>query len=179
LALNELHYEYFRNTTAALEGFKAGIVDWRIENSARNWATACDFPAVSDKRVLLEEFAIRNVGIMQAIAFNIRREKLQDPLVRLAFNYAFNFEEMNKQIFFDQYKRVASHFAGTELAATGLPAGRELELLEAVRDKIPTEVFTKPYTNPVNGNPEAVRNNQRETMRLFKQAGYEVATSNW
>jgi microcin C transport system substrate-binding protein len=170
----ELHYEYFRDTTATIEGFKAGIVDWRFENSAKNWATAYDFPAVSDKRVLLEEFAIRNIGIMQAFAFNIRREKFQDPLVRLAFNYAFNFEEMNKQIFFDQYKRVASYFAGTELAATDLPAGRELEFLEAVRDKIPPEVFTKPYTNPVNGNPEAVRNNQREAMRLLKQAGYEV-----
>jgi microcin C transport system substrate-binding protein len=171
---DELHYEYFRDTTAAFEAFKADIVDWRIENIAKNWATDYDFPAVSDKRVLLEEFAIRNVGIMQAFAFNIRREKFQDPLVRLAFNYAFNFEEMNRQFFFDQYKRIASYFAGTELAATGLPAGRELELLEAVRDKIPPQVFTKPYTNPVNGNPEAVRNNLREAMRLLKQAGYEV-----
>jgi microcin C transport system substrate-binding protein len=171
---DELHYEYFRDTTAALEGFKADIVDWRIENSAKNWATAYDFPAVSDKRVLLEEFPIRNVGIMQAFGFNIRREKFQDPLVRLAFNYAFNFEEMNKKIFFDQYKRIASYFAGTELAATGLPAGRELELLEAMRDKVPAEVFTKPYTNPVSGNPEAVRNNLREALRLLKQAGYEV-----
>jgi len=171
---DELHYEYFRDTTAALEGFKADVVDWRTENSAKSWATAYDFPAVSDKRVLLEEFAIRNTGIMQAFAFNIRREKFQDPRVRLAFNYAFNFEEMNKQIFFDQYKRIASYFAGTELAATGLPAGRELELLEAVRDKVPPEVFTKPYTNPVNGNPEAVRSNLREALRLLKQAGYEV-----
>src|SRR6516162_2541 len=171
---DELHYEYFRDTTAALEAFKADVVDWRTENSAKNWATAYDFPAVSDKRVLLEEFAIRNTGIMQAFAFNIRREKFEDPLVRLAFNYAFNFEEMNKQIFFDQYKRIASYFAGTELAATSLPAGRELELLESARDEVPPEVFTKPYTNPVNGNPEAMRNNLREAMRLFKQAGYEV-----
>ena len=171
---DELHYEYFRDTTIALEAFKADVVDWRTENSAKNWATAYDFPAVSDKRVLLEEFPIRNIGIMQAFAFNIRREKFQDPLVRLAFNYAFNFEEMNKQIFFDQYKRIASYFAGTELAATGLPAGRELELLEAVRDMVPREVFAKPYANPVNGNPDAVRNNLREAMRLFKQAGYEV-----
>jgi microcin C transport system substrate-binding protein len=171
---DELHYEYFRDTTAALEAFKADIVDWRTENGAKDWATAYDFPAVSDKRVLLEEFPIRDVGIMQAFAFNIRREKFQDSLVRLAFNYAFNFEEMNRQIFFDQYKRIASYFAGTELAATGLPAGRELQLLEAVRDQVPPEVFTKPYTNPVNGNPEAVRNNLREAMRLLKQAGYEV-----
>ena len=65
---DELHYEYFRDTTIAIEAFKADIVDWRIENSAKNWATAYDFPAVR-RRVLLEEFAIRNVGIMQAFAF--------------------------------------------------------------------------------------------------------------
>jgi microcin C transport system substrate-binding protein len=171
---DELHYEYFRDTTVALEAFRANTVDWRTENSAKNWATAYDFPAVSDRRVLLEEFAIRNVGIMQAFAFNIRREKFQNPHVRLAFNYAFDFEEMNKQIFFNQYNRIASYFAGTELAATGLPAGRELELLEAVRDKVPPEVFTEPFTNPVNGNSGAVRNNLREALRLLKEAGYEV-----
>jgi len=171
---DELHYEYFRDTTIALEAFKANTVDWRTENSAKNWATAYVFPAVSGKRVLLEEFAIRNVGSMQAFAFNIRRAKFQDPRARLAFNYAFDFEEMNRQIFFNQYNRIASYFAGTELAATGLPAGGELELLEAVRDKVPPEVFTKPYTNPVNGNPEAVHNNLREALRLLKEAGYEV-----
>ena len=111
---------------------------------------------------------------MQAFAFNIRRDKFQDPRVRLAFNYAFDFEEMNKQIFFGQYKRIASYFEGTELAATGLPTGRELELLETVRDKVPAEVFKKPYSNPVSGNPAAVRDNLREAMRLFKEAGYEV-----
>jgi len=111
---------------------------------------------------------------MQAFAFNIRREKFQDARARLAFNYAFDFEEMNKQIFFNQYNRIASYFAGTDLAATGLPAGRELELLEAVRDKGPPEVLTKPFTNPVNGNSDAVRNNLREALRLLKEAGYEV-----
>jgi microcin C transport system substrate-binding protein len=171
---DELHYEYFRDSTVALEAFKADTVDWRTENSAKNWATAYDFPAVGDKRVLLEEFAIRNVGMMQAFAFNIRHEKFQDPRVRLAFNYAFNFEEMNKQIFFGQYHRISSYFEGTELAASGLPSGKELELLETVRDKVPPEVFKKPYGNPVNGTPEQIRDNLREAVRLFKEAGYEV-----
>jgi microcin C transport system substrate-binding protein len=171
---DELHFEYFRDTTVALEAFKADTVDWRTENSAKNWATAYDFPAVSDKRVLLEEFPIRSLGVMQAFTFNIRRDKFQDPRVRLAFNYAFNFEEMNKQIFYGQYTRIASYFEGTDLAATGLPTGRELELLETVRDKVPPEVFKKPYTNPVNGTPEQVRDNLREAVRLFREAGYEV-----
>jgi len=171
---DELHFEYFRDSTVALEAFKANTVDWRTENSAKNWATAYDFPAVGDKRVLLEEFPIRNIGMMQGFAFNLRREKFQDPRVRRAFNYAFDFEEMNKQIFFGQYRRIASYFEGTELAATGIPAGKELELLEAVRDKVPAELFQKPYTNPVSSDADQVRNNLREGTRLLKEAGYEV-----
>jgi microcin C transport system substrate-binding protein len=171
---DELRYEYFRDTTVALEAFKGDAVDWRTENSAKNWATAYDFPAVKDGRVILEEFPIRNVGTMQAFVFNIRRAQFKDPRVRRAFNLAFDFEEMNKQIFFGQYKRIASYFEGTELAARGLPEGRELEILQKVRDKVPPEVFTTAYSNPVGGNPEAVRQNLRQAVRLLKEAGYEV-----
>ncbi|MBI5111351.1 MAG: ABC transporter substrate-binding protein [Rhodovulum sp.] len=171
---DELRFEYFRDTTVALEAFKGDQLDWRSENSAKNWATAYDFPAARDKRVVLEEFPIRNLGIMQAFAFNTRRDKFKDRRVRRAFNFAFDFEEMNKQIFFGQYKRIASYFEGTELASSGLPEGREREILESVRDKIPAAVFTTPYTNPVAGNPEAVRANLREGMRLLREAGYEV-----
>jgi microcin C transport system substrate-binding protein len=171
---DELRFEYFRDGTVALEAFKADQIDWRTENIAKNWATAYDFPAVRDKRVLLEEFPLRSRGIMQALAFNTRREKFKDPRLRLAFNYAYDFEEMNKQIFFGQYKRITSYFEGTELACSGLPAGQELDILEKVRDKIPPEVFTKPYTNPVGGSRENIRSNLREAVRLLKEAGYEV-----
>lgn len=171
---DELRFEYFRDPTAAIESFKVDRADWRIENSAKNWNSAYDFPAVSAKRVILEEFPVRNLSLMQGFAFNVRRQKFASTLVRLAFNYAFDFEEMNRQIFFGQYKRIASYFDGTELAATGLPIGRELELLESVRQKIPASVFTTPYSNPVGGTPAAARNNLREAMRLLKQAGYEV-----
>jgi microcin C transport system substrate-binding protein len=171
---DELRFEYFRDSTVALEAFKADQIDWRTENSAKDWATAYDFPAVRDKRVLLEEFEIRNAGIMQAFAFNIRRDKFRDARVRRAFNFAFDFEEMNKQIFFGQYKRIASYFEGTELASSGLPEGLELEMLQPLKDQLPAEVFTTAYTNPVGGNAEAVRNNLREALRLFREAGYEV-----
>ena len=171
---DELKFEYFRDATVAIEAFKGDLVDWRMENSAKNWATAYDFPAVTEKRVILEEFPINNVGLMQAFAINLRRSKFKDPRVRLAFNYAFDFEEMNKKIFFGQYKRIASYFEGTELASSGLPTGRELQLLESMRDKVPPEVFTKPYSNPVNGDQNAVRNNLREALRLLREAGYEV-----
>jgi len=171
---DELRYEYFRDSTVALEAFKGDVLDWRTENSAKNWATAYDFPAVKDKRVVLEEFPNRASGRMQGFVLNTRREKFSDPRVRLALNYAFDFEEMNKQLFFGQYQRINSYFEGTELASSGLPGGKELEILETVRDKVPPEVFTKPFKNPVGGTPENVRANLREAIRLLKEGGYEV-----
>jgi microcin C transport system substrate-binding protein len=171
---DELSFEYFRDPTAAIESFKVDRADWRIENSAKNWNSAYDFAAVSDKRVILEEFPVRNISLMQGFAFNARRQKFSSTLVRLAFNYAFDFDEINKQLFFGQYQRIASYFEGTELAAAGLPSGRELELLESVRQHIPPSVFTTPYSNPVSGTAAAARNNLRESVRLLKQAGYEV-----
>ena len=170
----EVRFEYFRDTTVALEAFRGDGIDWRTENSALNWATRYDFPARTEKRVILEEFPIRNSGGMQAFVFNTRRAKFADPRVRRAFNYAFDFEEMNKQLFFGQYSRVASYFEGTELASRGLPEGEELAILETVRGKVPDTVFTTPYTNPTGGNPENVRANLREGVRLLKDAGWEI-----
>ena len=170
----QLRYEYYRDSTVALEAFKGDQVDWRSENSAKNWATAYDFPAVREKRVVLEEFPIRSSGVMQAFAFNIRRAKFADPRVRRAFNFAFDFEEMNKQIFFGQYKRIASYFEGTELACSGVPQGKELEILQAVRDKVPADLFTQPYTNPVAGDAQKVRDNLRQALALFREAGYDI-----
>jgi microcin C transport system substrate-binding protein len=171
---DEYRYEYFRDLTVAIEAFKGDQFDFRLENSAKNWATAYDFPAVSDKRVILEEFPVNNLGLMQGYAFNLRRAKFQDPRVRRAFNFAYDFEEMNKQLSYGQYMRINSYWDGCELASSGLPSGLELEILETVRGKVPPEVFTTAYTNPVNGTPEAVRNNLREAIRLLREAGYEI-----
>jgi microcin C transport system substrate-binding protein len=171
---DELRFEFFRDNTVALEAFKADQADWISENSAKQWATAYDFPAVAEKRVVKEEFPINDSGRMQAFALNTRRDQFRDARVRRAFNYAFDFEEMNKQLFYSQYKRINSYFEGTELASSGLPQGQELKILETVRDKVPAEVFTTAYTNPVGGNPEAVRTNLREAARLLKEAGFEV-----
>jgi microcin C transport system substrate-binding protein len=171
---DEMRFEFFRDNLVALEAFKADQADWITENSAKQWATAYDFPAVAEKRVLKEEFPINDSGRMQAFAFNLRRDQFKDARLRRAFNYAYDFEEMNKQLFFGQYKRINSYFEGTDLACSGLPQGQELQILETLRDKVPAEVFTTPYQNPVGGNPESVRANLRESARLLKEAGYEV-----
>ena len=171
---DELRFEFFRDNLVALEAFKADQADWISENSAKQWATAYEFPAIADKRVVKEEFKINDSGRLQAFILNLRRDQFKDARLRRAFNYAFDFEEMNKQLFYSQYKRINSYFEGTELASSGLPEGKELQILEAMRDKVPADVFTTPYKNPVGGNPEAVRANLRESARLLKEAGFKV-----
>jgi len=170
----EVRTEYFRDTTVLLEAFKGDRIDFRRENVAKNWATAYDFPAVREKRVILEEFLLKSSGVMQAFVFNLRRDKFRDPRVRRAFNHAFDFEEINRTLFFGQYERINSYFFGTELASEGLPQGLEKTILETVKDKIPAEVFTNVYTNPLHNTPESVRTNLREAVRLMQEAGFEL-----
>ena len=171
---DELRYEYFRDDSTELIAFKADEFDFRAENVAKNWATAYDIPAVKEKRLLLETFPDRARGVMQAFVFNLRREKFTDPRVRLALNYAMNFENMNRNFFYGQYERIASYFSGTELASSGLPQGKELEILESVRGQVPPEVFTATYKNPVFDKEESVRSNLRQAAKLLREAGYEV-----
>ena len=171
---DELRYEYFRDSTVELEAFKGDQYDYRVETSAKDWATAYNFPAVKEGRVILEEFPDRASGAMQAFIPNLRREKFQDQKVRRALNLALDFDGMNRTLFFGQYKRTTSYFQNTELASSGLPQGLELQILESVKDKIPASVFTTPYTNPEGWSEGLRRGNLREAANLLKQAGYEV-----
>jgi microcin C transport system substrate-binding protein len=172
---DEIRYEFFRDDTVARQAFKADTVDWIPERSAKEWATSYDFPAVKEGRVIKELFPTRSVGRMQGWAFNLRRPLFADVRLRRAFNLAFDFEEENRVLSTGVYTRDNSYFDGIpEFMATGLPEGKELEILQTVRDKVPPEVFTTPYQNPVNGNPQNVRTNLREAARLLKEVGFEA-----
>ncbi|HYF55087.1 MAG TPA: extracellular solute-binding protein [Salinarimonas sp.] len=171
--LDQIRTEYYRDATVLLEAFKGDQIDFREENIARNWATAYDFPAVREGRVVREEFEERASGRMQAFVLNMRRGKFQDERVRRAFNLAFDFEDINRNLFYGAYERIDSFFEGTDLASSGLPEGRERAILEEMRGKIPESVFTEPYRNPVAGTPDAFRNNLRQAFELLKAAGYE------
>jgi microcin C transport system substrate-binding protein len=171
---DQLRYDYARDDTVSLEAFKGDQFDWIQEASANRWNNAYDFPAVKDARVIKEKFPTLGIGRMQGYSFNLRRPLFADVRLRRAFNLAYDFEEQNRQLSFGEYQRDNSYFDGTELASSGLPQGKELELLETVRDKVPPEVFTAPYKNPVGGNAQAMRSNLREASKLLKEAGFEI-----
>ncbi len=172
---DQLRLVYFRDYVPGFEAFKAGELDYWPESSAKNWATRYDFDAVKRGLVVREKLPVVEVAPMQAFALNIRRPQFQDPRIRRAFNLAFNFEWANKNLFYDEYQRVNSYFDNSELKATGLPQGRELEILNEVRDEVPPEVFTTEWKNPVNVGPdEDGRKNLALAAKLIKEAGYTL-----
>ena len=172
---DEIRFDYYRDETVAFESFKAGNLDYWLESSAKNWATAYDFPAVRDGFVRRQEVPIERTQPMQCFVLNLRRPQFADRRVRQAFNLAFDFEWANKNLFYGQYARVGSYFQGSELAAEpALPQGRELEILNEVKDGVPAEVFTDVHKNPVNATPDDARNNLRKAAMLLKDAGYEI-----
>ncbi len=173
---DEYRIEYFLDQTVQFEAFKGDQFDWWIEPSARGWATAYDFPAVKDGRIIKELFPqpYNGTGIMWGFIPNLRQAKFQDIRVREALNYAFDFEELNKTLFFGQYQRIDSYFYGLPFASSGLPEGKELEILNSVKDKIPPSVFTEPYTNPVSGDSQKLRSNLRTALGLLTEAGYRL-----
>lgn len=170
---DEIRYEYFRDTDVAFEAFKADQFDYWSENRAARWATGYDFAAVKEGRVLQERFPgpMMDNGVMVGFVYNLRRPKFEDVRVREALNYAFDFEQLQKTLFYGEYGRVDSFFYRTELASSGLPEGKELEILNSVKDLVPPEVFTEPYTNPVGGT-ENLRKNLGEAAKLLDEAGY-------
>ena len=173
--VDEIRYDYYRDQDVAFEAFKAGQIDYFSESSAKNWATRYDFPALKAGKVIKRgDIVLQNPRPMQSLVFNMRRPKFADARVREAFDLVYNFEWLNQNIFFGQYKRTSSYFENTEMAAKGLPQGKELAILEEVRAEVPPEVFTTEYKNPVNGTPADERNNVRKALKLLQDAGWEI-----
>ena len=173
-----LRYDYYRDATVAQEAFKAGEFDFRAENGSKAWATAYNIPAVKDGLINKEELPHNRSSGMQGFVFNLRNPLFQDRTVRRALANAFDFEWSNGALFYGQYTRTRSFFDNSELAATGLPKGRELEILRPYRGQIPDEVFTQVYAPPKTDGSGNVRGNLRNAQRLLRSAGWEVDKAN-
>jgi microcin C transport system substrate-binding protein len=169
-----MRYEYFRDTTVALEAFKAGQIEFRTDNIARDWATAYDFPAVRRGLVKRDELRHELPTGMQAFVVNLRRPLFQDARVRRALIELFDFEWMNANLFYGAYARTTSFFSNSDLAATALPQGAELAVLEGFRGRVPAEVFTSEYRLPVTDGSGNNRDGLRRALALLQEAGWRV-----
>jgi microcin C transport system substrate-binding protein len=171
---DSMRYDMYRDENVTLEALKAGQYDFRREYIARNWATAYDAPAVKDGRIIKKEIPDGTPQGMQAFIFNTRLPKLSDRRVREAIDLTLDYEWVNKTIFYGAYTRNSSFFENTDFAATGVPAGKELEILKPFAGELPPALFTEPFANPVtdgSGNP---RENLLKAQKLLEEAGWKV-----
>jgi microcin C transport system substrate-binding protein len=171
---DSIRYDYYRDSTVAIEALKSGEYDFRQENVAKNWATAYATPAVTRGLLKKEEIPNEVPTGMQGFVFNMRRPIFQDARVRRALGYAFDFEWSNKNLFYGAYTRTKSYFSNSELASSGMPSGEELKTLEPFRGKVPDEVFTRAYEPPATDGTGNIRDGVREALRLLGEAGWTV-----
>ncbi len=167
---DEIRFDYFRDATVALEAFKAGLVDFRPEPDPGRWAVAYNTRARKRGDIILEEIPHGRPAGMYAFVFNSRRPIFRDAKVRAALAHAFDFKWLNKNLFYGAYRRTASFFEGSELAAAGPISGPEKKLLGPFRDQLPKEVFTKIYRPPASAGDG--RGDIRAAFRLLGRAGW-------
>jgi microcin C transport system substrate-binding protein len=169
-----IRYDYYRDPTVALEAFKAGEYDLRQENSAKNWATGYDGPALQQGLIKKEQIPNQLPTGMQGFGYNTRRPFFQDARLRQALDYAFDFEWSNKALFYGAYTRTESYFSNSDLASSGLPSEAEKAILDKYKGRIPDTIFTAPYQEPKTDGSGNLRDNLREALRLLKAAGWSV-----
>jgi microcin C transport system substrate-binding protein len=167
-----VRYEYFRDRNAGFEALKAGVLDLREEYTSRDWATAYEFEAVKDGRVVKDVLPDDTPSGAQGFFFNLRREKFQDIRVRQALNLAFDFEWSNQNLFYGSYKRTASFFESSPLKAEGKPSPEELALLEPFKAELRPEVFGEAVLPPFSDGSGQDRKLLREASRLLDEAGW-------
>ncbi|WP_109310752.1 extracellular solute-binding protein [Ruegeria sp. AU67] len=171
-----IRVEYFADSIAAMEGFKAGTFTLRQENNSKSWATAYDFPAIANGSVVRAELADGNVPTASGFIMNLDRPKFQDPRVREAIQLAYNFEWTNESLQYGLFQQRSSFWEGTHLEATGLPEGRELEVLQELGDALDPAILTQ---EPVSAHESRAarqndRGNLRKAMKLLDEAGWLV-----
>jgi len=174
---DKIRVDYYREPIVMLEALKAGEYDYRYENISKQWFTGYNGPALQKGLLIKREIPHENPQGMQAFVINMRRPLFQDIRVRKALNYAFDFEWTNKQLFYGAYTRTQSYFSNSELASSGLPAGRELEILEPFRKDLPASVFTEPFSLPVTDGSGNNRTQLREAKKLLEEAGWKVVNN--
>ena len=168
---DQIRYDVYRDTTVALEAFKAGAYDIRLENEAKKWATAYDFDAVKKGHVILREWHHGLPSGMQGFVMNTRRPLFADKRVREALGLAFDFDWSNKNLFYGMYQRTTSYFDNSSMAAKGLPVGEEKKLLEKLG--APNEILTKEIIFPVVQDSN-IRPQLMQALDLLKEAGWTV-----
>ena len=173
---DRIRIEYFADTSAAFEAFKAGEFTFRRENSSINWATSYDFPAINDGHVTRKELDDGALPAATGFVFNLRDPKFADKRVRQAIGLVYNFTWTNDNLQYGLFQQRESFWENDRLKAVGLPEGRELEILAEYRDQLPEEIFTQEAALPhTSGERPLDRGNLRQALALMAEAGWTTS----
>lgn len=171
---DQIVYKYYQDLVISLEAFKAGEFDFRFEYYSKLWAREHEGPNYESGKIIKELLPHKNNAGMQGFIFNTRREIFKDPRVRQAIALGFDFEWSNDHLFYNQYVVNDSYFSNTELAASGVPKGEELKLLEPYRDQLPEAVFNQPWQPISTSSPMSLRKNLRIAKKMLEDAGWKL-----
>lgn len=169
-----IEIDYYRDNTVLLEALKANKYDLRLENIAKQWATAYIGPAIDSGKLKTLSIKHNNPVGLQSFVFNMRKSKFDNSHVRQAIALAFDFEWTNKALFYNSYQRSQSFYTNSELASSGLPSKQELALLNPLKEHIPSSVFTHEFKLPVTDASGNNRQQLRQAMQLLEKAGWEI-----
>ncbi|OWJ64317.1 extracellular solute-binding protein [Inquilinus limosus] len=171
---DEITYQYYRDQDVLYEALKSGEFDFMAIGSPQQWTTGFkSVPAVQTGALKLEEIPDASPQFYLGMMFNLRRPYFSDVRVRRALNYFYDFETTQKTNYYGLYSRIHSYFPNTPFSFSGLPEGRELEILERYRGKIADEIFTTEFKQPTTDGNGNIRANLRAALDLLKQAGWE------
>jgi peptide/nickel transport system substrate-binding protein len=170
---DEIRFDYYRDANSHFEAFKRGLYDVRVETDPGRWQTAYDIPPVRDGRILREDFADGLPKGMFAFVFNTRRAMFADIRVREALSLLFDFEWVNKNYYFDLYRRTRSYYAASELASDGRPAdARERALLAPFPGAVRADILEGRWAPPVTDGSGRDRETLKAALTLLEQAGF-------
>lgn len=171
---DRIRFDVYRDTTVAREAFRKGLFDVFVESDVRYWSSSYDIPALHDGRLQKDTREVKNnIGQELALTFNLERVVFRDVRVREALTMAFDFEWQNRVFHHGSQRRALSYFAGSELAATGLPTAEEISVLEPYRDQLPPRVFTEPFQLPVSTGWGENRVALERARDLLVEAGWK------
>jgi len=171
-----LIFDYYRDDSVAFEAFKSGSFDYRLETSAKRWATGYRGDNFSTGKIVTSKIADKSPQGMQGFWFNLRKEKFKDIHVREAISLLFDFEWANKTLFYDEYTRANSFFSGSELASAREISQPETAILSPYKALLPPSVF-QPIKFPKTNADGNVRLQMRKAVKLLEQAGYQLKDS--
>ena len=170
-----LRFDYYRDINAQLEAFRRGLFDVRVETDPARWQTDYDFPAARDHRVVKDALSSGLPKGTYAFVFNTRRAVFADVRVREGISLLFDFEWINKNFYYGQYRRSASFFADSELSAYRRSAdARERALIAPFPDSMRPDILDGAWTLPVSDASGRDRTILRRALALFTAAGYQL-----